>query len=487
MARGSRPRPHARTLVPASAVAVLIAVALAVAPAGAATGDWSSYLFDARRGSYGAAVTAITPANASSLHVAWSWTPDPPTAPGQPAAQLYASPTVANGAVYIGAATGDLYSLDEASGTVNWRRPFGFTPHLTCRARGITSTATVAPDPSTGGDTVYVGAPDGYLYALRADTGATRWRARVVAAGTASANTGYIWGSPAVAGGHVYIGISSNCDDPLVRGGLREYAQATGALQHTYFSVPSGSVGGSIWTSAAITPNGGSVFVSTGNSDPTGGQAGDSFSLVKLSGSTLARQALWTVPGENGTDYDFGASPALFSATLGGTPTPMVGACNKNGSWYALRQGNLSAGPVWTRQLSDPPVPPSEGVFCFASAVWDGTRLFLGSVDTSVGGTAFLGSVRRVNPATGAYLWQRGLPGHVAGTPALNGSGVLAVGTWTPGNAEASDAVFLLNASTGAILATVSTGGDPVFAQPVMAGPYLFVATQDDGLVAYTP
>ena len=51
-----------------------------------------------------------------------------------------------------------------------------------------------------------------------------------------------------MSGGKVYIGISSQCDNPLVRGGVKELNQSTGAPVATYFTVPSGSTGGSVWS-----------------------------------------------------------------------------------------------------------------------------------------------------------------------------------------------------------------------------------------------
>jgi hypothetical protein len=46
--------------------------------------------------------------------------------------------------------------------------------------------------------------------------------------------------------------------------------------------------------------------------------------------------------------------------------------------------------------------------------------------------------------------------------------------------------VYLLNASTGAILGTLPLT-DGAFAQPVFAGPYLLVADESGQVVAYTP
>jgi polyvinyl alcohol dehydrogenase (cytochrome) len=466
-------------------IAVVLMLALLLLPTAGTSGatfvNWPAYLFAANHSSTNKPATAITTANAASLVHAWTWKPANPTMTGQPAATLAASPTVVNGVIYIGANTGVFYALNESTGKELWHRFIAFTPKLTCNsAKGFTGTATVAPDPVSGKLTVYVGAADGYLYALDATTGATTWRA-LVAKPSATTNDFYLWGSPTVAGGKVYIGMSSQCDNPLVRAGVKAFSQSTGAAVATYFTVPSGSVGGSVWSSPAVNSSG-SVFVTTGNNDPNSRSAGDSISIVRLS-STLARQGIWTVPSTMlGQDDDFGASPTLFSATVNGTRTPMVGACNKNGWFYALRAGNLAAGPLWKLQVGAG-FSNTSGDSCLAGAVWDGSRLFVAGNQTTIGGTTYFGSVRRLNPATGAPVWQTGLPGAVMGTPSLNGSGVLAAASYDSATGS-TNAAYLLNASTGHRLATIATGSKQ-FGQPVFADNMLLLPTITAGLIAY--
>ena len=166
------------------AIALLCVVA-AMGVAGASTRaatfiNWPGFLFRPTHTSTSKLATAIKPANAASLVHAWTWRAAKPTMTGQPAPTLAASPTVYNGVVYIGANTGVFYALNESTRAVIWSRFIAFTPKLTCNAaKGFTSTATVANDPTTGKLTVYVGAADGYLYALDAATGNTVWRAAV--------------------------------------------------------------------------------------------------------------------------------------------------------------------------------------------------------------------------------------------------------------------------------------------------------------------
>ena len=459
---------------------VMAALAAPVATgAGAAAGtrahqtfiNWPAYQNGPTYRSDNSAATAITPATVPALTRVWTWKPANPTMTGQPAPRLYSSPTVYNGVVYIGAGTGVFYALDETTGTILWQSLIGWTPAKTCGARGINSTATVAPDPVTGALTVYVSSGDGYLFALNAATGAIVWR-NVIALSSPTKSDYYDWSSPAVVKGRIYIGLASQCDDPLVKGGLKEYDQATGNLLASYETNPGGTIGASIWSSAGVPASGNYVFVTTGNA-----KHGDTESIVRLNGTTLAKEAIWTIPVSQQTfDADFGSSPTFFTATLSGTSTRMVGACNKNGIFYALRRNNIAAGPVWEFQVGAAYTQTSIGQ-CDASAVWDGTHLFVGADRTTIKGTTFSGSVRMMNPATGSILWATGLPGPVIGTPTLDGGGVLA------GQLYNKFGVYLLDAATGAILRHIPAGVE--FGQAVFADNMLLVPTQDNGLWAY--
>jgi polyvinyl alcohol dehydrogenase (cytochrome) len=458
----------------ALAIAVLaipagVAAFAAAAPA-ATFVNWPGYLMGPAHSSASTAAVAITPATAPDLIHAWKWVPAAATMAGQPGKTLFASPTIVDGSVYIGANTGVFYALNEATGQVLWQRFLGFVTQKTCGKRGITSTATVAPDPVSGLPTVYVAGGDGHLYALDAATGAIVWRS-VIGLPSATVNDYYDWSSPAVVNGSIYIGVSSQCDKPLVKGGLNEYSQATGAPLATYLTNPGGKIGPSIWSSPAVTASGSSVFVTTGN-----GPAGsDAFSVVRLDPATLTKLDSWQIPASQlGKDSDFGGSPTLFSATLNNTTVPMIGACNKNGTYYALLQDNLAAGPVWSNNVG---TPDSSSGQCDAAAVWDGARLYVASNQTVIGGVTYAGSIRELDPATGSVIWARGLPGAVIGSPTLDGGGVLAVPTFS------SSGTFLVDAATGAVLRNFTTG--PEFGQPVFADNMLFVPSQNSGLSAY--
>lgn len=92
------------------------------------------------------------------------------------------SPTVADGAVYVGGGDGRVYAVDLGTGQARWSHATG---------------SRVRSSPAVAEGTVYVGSFDGQVYALDAATGAERWRYQ----------TGdVVQSSPAVWDDAVYVG-----------------------------------------------------------------------------------------------------------------------------------------------------------------------------------------------------------------------------------------------------------------------------------------
>jgi outer membrane protein assembly factor BamB len=468
-----------RAVTAAAAVALLAATAIPAAASASAAAhpdqsyiNWPGYLNGVQHSSYNAAATSITTTSATSLVKAWTWHGAAATMTGQPGPSIYSSPTVYDGVIYIGTDTGDFYAINESTGTNIWSDFLGFVPKLTCPdARGVSDTAWVGTDPNTGVLTVYVSGGNGYLYALNAATGATIWQS-VIELPSPTQNNYYDWASPTVANGHVYIGLSSQCNAPNVRGGLNEYNQTTGALQHSFQTgTPTSKFGASIWASSTV-DSAGNVYITTGNDE------GQDDSVIRLNGNTLGETAHWKLPLDQqiGHDSDFGGSNTLWTATLNGTPTEMVGDCNKNGTYYAFNAADINAGPVWQDDLGAGSTHPP---ICAAAAVYNGTNLWLSGPPTTIDGTSYAGSIEEVDPATGTPIWQTGLGGSPIGTPSLDGSGVLAVQTYSK-----SAGFYLINSATGAVIAHLATGVE--WGQPVFADNYLLIPTQGKGLWAMT-
>ena len=443
--------------------------------------DWPSFLNDATHSSYNPAATSITTGNLGSLQPAWRWLVPPP--PNTGPATLWASPVVQNGVVYIGAEDGYFFALNEATQQVLWSDYLGLVTPTTCPGTyGITATATVTNDPSTGKPTVYINAADGHAYALDAATGAVVWKS-VVGIPSTTKNDYYAWGSPLVTNGIVYVGISADCDNPLVQGGVVAINQATGAQIAKWQDQPNTKLGGSVWSSPSVTASG-RIIAATGNGYGGSGQPLYDNSIVALDPNSLSVLDYWQVPPQQQIyDGDFGGSPTMFTATISGASTPMVGICNKNGSYYAFRQDDLHAGPVWQTTITVPYPGGSEE--CVAAAIWDGTRLIEGGgAPTTINGTSYMGSVQALDPATGTPIWQTGLPGIVVGSPTEDGSGVVAAATLQ--SSTGTNGVYLLSAATGAILDFIPTPKSFLFGQPIFAQQDLLVGTGSaEGLTAY--
>jgi outer membrane protein assembly factor BamB len=440
--------------------------------AGVPATSWPAFMDGPLHNSYAPRQTVITPTTATTLVQKWSQTIGAP---------YLASPIVNRGSVYVGAGNGMFYRLSKSTGRVLAAVNLGFQPHTTCPygGLGVTSTATIAQDPRTHVLTVYVAGGDGYLYALRALTLTTEWRS-VIGIPSTTQNDYYDWSSPTVANGKIYVGVASSCDRPLVRGAVLGFRQATGAKFAAFYTVPAGArnYGASVWSSIAVAQNG-DVFATTGNGPYGRPRLRYSESILKLNPNTLALMGRYQVPtADVAGDGDFGASPEIFGG--------LVGACNKNGIFYALRQSTMTL--AWKQHIGHSTGAGPKWGTCLATPVYNGKDLYFAGNATTIGGVFSYGSVQERSPSTGALIRETPLPGGPFGSPTMDGAGVIAVGTYSTG----ATGVFLIDAATGAILAPAgSPAGSPLisgatFGQSAYAEGQIFSATST-GVYAFGP
>lgn len=441
----------ARTVI----VAVTAGVTIAALPAAAFAKGWPAYLDGPAHWSDSTAATAITPGNAAGLVQKWH---------DFAGHDYLSSPAVADGAVFIGSDSGWFYKLSEATGDVLAKVFIGTQPKETCGSQGFVDTATVAVSPVTRADTVYIGGPDGYLYALSAANLAVQWKS-VIDIPSRTVSDYFEWSSPTIAGGNIYLGVSSHCDVPLIRGGVIGYRQATGKKFAEFYTVPKGSIGGSVWSSVAVGP-GGDVYATTGNGPASKPLLSYSESILRLAPKTLKLLGRFQVPkADVKFDSDFGASPTIFGGD--------IGACDKNGLFYAVRRTTMKLD--WKARIG---AHSSASTYaqCSAAAIYNGKDLFFAGPAVTIKGTAYRGSVQERNPASGKLIWATGLPEGVIGSPSLDGGGVIAAGTFD--NGSAPNATYLVNARTGAIVSTLVSGSRD-FPQTVFAGDWVFTANAD--------
>jgi outer membrane protein assembly factor BamB len=403
----------------------------ATTDAAAKFGDWPSYMIDAGHTGSQVAETAINAVSAPSLRGHWTI---------GSGGSIFSQPVVVGGTVYWGAWDGNERAAD-LNGKVLWSHSLGTTSNPLCGSFSVGIASTAAYSSIGVGykatPVIIVGGGDAALYALNASTGAVVWRTQL-----GVKNDAFIWDSPVVDSGHVFIGVSSFFDCPLVQGTLVELDAATGAVQRKFTTVPNSCIGGGVWGSPVIDSAAGTVYIASGNPSthpvcrlPTPYAE----ALVELRESDLSVVGSWPVPASQRTgDSDFGSTPNLFTA---GTKQ-MVGVPNKNGYYYAFQRDHVGSGPVWFDRIAD-----GTAADVVPAAVGTGALIIAGP-HTTINGVACTGSVRSVNPATGAYNWQQCLKGKIWGAVSL---------TPTVAVVAAGSSLVVVAISNGTILFTSGT------------------------------
>ncbi|HLM96594.1 MAG TPA: hypothetical protein VK283_09760, partial [Acidimicrobiales bacterium] len=283
------------------------------------------------------------------------------------------------------------------------------------------------------------------FYALNALTGAIIWQTNL---GTPPGD--YLWSSPILFNGSVYQGVASFGDCPLVQGRLVQMDAISGAIEHTTDMVPNGCIGGGIWSSPAIDPSDGSIYVTTGT--PNACNLPEmSPAIVKMRASDLTVLSSWTIPpSQLYSDPDFGATPTLFTAVINGVQRDLVGALDKNGLFYAWDRSDLAAGPVWETRIAN----PAGGPLSIVSASWDGTRLYVGGGNAIINGVSCYENISALDPATGAFIWRDCVQGSMT-SGITEVPGVLIQPYGAVGN------LLFINPVSGAVLRNYSPGGWP--------------------------
>jgi outer membrane protein assembly factor BamB len=446
-------------------IVLLTSIGPLAAPAGASA-DWTTYMQDNARNGY----TSSSVLPASAVHtLALRWT-------AKAGDTISAQAIAANGVIYWGSWDGLEHATNPRTGKDRWRTYLGaetksdcIPPHL-----GVASTATTASLTIAGHRTsvLFVGGGDGAYYALNARTGKVIWSHSF----GSPAQGEFSWSSPAFYKGSVYIGLASIGDCPLTPGAVVKLNATDGSQLADYQTVPFGCLGAGVWSSPTIDEATGDVYVSTGTDG--GGLCGqlepESQAVVQLTGD-LSLVGAWKIPiPEEVPDGDFGGTPTLFNATIGGVAKELVGVANKNGVYYAFDRASVGAGPVWkTAQISSQDNT-------IASSAWDGSRLYVAGNGTEIGGRACEGSIRAVDPSTGAFIWSDCLAGGVADAAltAIKGAVFAPLGS----------ILYGLSTTVGKILFEFKDPSAHWFYSPAMVtGKALYIGNSSGSFYKFTP
>ncbi len=428
-----------------------------------AAGNWITYGYNSGHENFNAAETIITPSTAPQLRQKWAHLMGNGVS-GQPVA--------VNGIVYSGSWDGYAHATDVATNKRIWSRFIGQTTDATCSPPrvGVASSPIVT---TVGGQLeVLVGGGDANFYALNATTGQILWHTSL-----GSSPSTFIWDSPAIFNGSIYIGTSSFGDCPLIQSKLYRLDATNGQIQNTFKIVPDGCVGGGLWGSPTIDESAGKVYFTTGNSGSCSQAEPHAFALVELNAADLSFVDAYQVPASDRPgDSDFGSTPTLFTTS---TKTAMVGAANKNGTYYAFNRSNIGAGPVWKAQVAQC------GTGSISPSAWDGTSLYVGGGNTSISKKSCKGSVRKLNPDNGHVIWQ-----HCMGSGPVLGSVTVAGATQNTEVVAAcqGNTVIVMNASNGKTVARLHDHkhGSLLYGPATISNGVLFVGNLDGDLYAYS-
>ncbi len=280
-------------VIPAFLASVPLAARAASSVQLTSAGDWTTYGYNNARSNFNPAETAITPSTAPLLKQKWAHSANNGVSD---------QAVTMNGVVYWGSWDGYAHATNISTNARIWSAFIGRTTNSSCVPPqvGVASTPTVAT--VNGQLDVFVGGGDANFYALNASNGQIIWHTSL-----GSSPSNFIWDSPALYNGSIYIGVSSFGDCPLVQGKMFQLNASTGAIQHTFATVPSGCTGAGVWGSPTIDESAGTVFFTTGNNGSCSSSEPYSVALMELHTSDLSLVDHYQVPGSQQiTDGDFG-------------------------------------------------------------------------------------------------------------------------------------------------------------------------------------
>lgn len=368
--------------------------------------DWAQYRYDI----LGTGVNPegrITSANIAQLTQRWIV---------RSAFAFESTPAMVNGVIYVTNGN-SLLAIDLLTGTQKWK--FDGIPQSIS-----TIFSSVAVDPSA--QIAYYGSPDGRVYAVDARTGIGLWSVQLDASPGA-----FVWSSPLLANGKVYVGLASHDDHPCVRGGVFALDAATGRIVWSHYTVPANELGGSVWSSLSADPDTHAVIATTGNPcllDPSNPVQGgvihaqeDAFVALDWdTGNTLWQ---YSAMSDDECDCDFGEGPAVY--TYHGAKYIVGG--NKLGMMYALTPPTTPGGSpqlAWSQHIT--------GIgYLGQGAIYEPPTYSNGVVFVAAGpsldGTCNQGALWALRADSGAVLWRQCTSGQVVGASSISGD-VLFVG-----------------------------------------------------------
>lgn len=320
------------------------------------------------------------------------------------------APLVENGTLYFADWGGNVYAVEAKSGKEIWKKKVQDKVMEKWPWYGFAGTGALGI--GDHGDLLFEASVEGQAFAIDKKTGEVRWQAEF-AEDEHAGNVGTI----SYYDGKLFIGLQS-VEEPLhqmipdfkpnFQGSVVALDASTGEQLWRTKLVEDPGNGVPMWSSFAIDTESGILYFTTGN-NYTGKATELSDALVAMdpnSGEILwARQVtqndVWTMAKPHGPDYDFGAGPQLFTATVDGQERQLVGAGQKSGTFYVWDR--QTAEPIWSTTVGDGAIG---GGIHGEGSVGDGQIIIWGNnaFPYSAPGDHPM-DIAAVDPSTGGYKW----------------------------------------------------------------------------------
>jgi alcohol dehydrogenase (cytochrome c) len=451
-----RRRPSVETAVRAGLQALLLLFGVvALASIGQAEPQWSTYnnTLEANRFS---SLTGITPRNAADLRVKCE------LALGDEGA-FQSGPLVIDDVLFVTTANTTV-ALGAADCKERWRH--AYTPEedeIFPVNRGLAYLD----------GKLFRGTNDGRLIALDAKTGKELWRVKA-----ADPKIGeYFSAAPVAWKGLLFIGPAGS--DYGIRGRMQAFEAATGREVWRFNTIPVDDEpgadswkipdtaqrgGGGTWTSYALDPSTGELFIPVGNPAPDLNpdlRPGDNLytnSLVVLEAATGQLKWYYQFRANDGFDYDASAAPALFTDRAG---RRRVASATKDGHLYVIDRAShrlifktpittifnadkkptpegtrACPGPLGGVQWNGPAYSPVTdmiyvgavdwcGFYQSAPIAYDPPKLYMGTNFMPAKGEPMSGWITAVAAGGGAVVWRHHTTAPVVAAVSPTASGVL--------------------------------------------------------------
>jgi outer membrane protein assembly factor BamB len=410
-------------------------------------GDWALARYDISGTAYTAGA-GIDSSNVGQLSQRWTYSGKTP---------FSATPVVLGDVVYT--TTGkSMYAFDLQTGKALWH--FDDIPNK----YGSLLTSAVSVAPST--HMAYYGTPDARVYAVNTETHQGVWNVQL----GDPAHGAFIWDTPLLINGKLYIGLASQEDDPCNRGAVFALDPATGQTLWRHYLVSDLKLGGGVWSSITANATDRTLLITTGYCAGTH-SIEEQDSILALDWDTGDVRWQFHALNHDTCDCDFAAGAVGFN--YGGQSYVVAG--NKYGVVYGIHPP-ASPGEtptlLWQTRITGTGYLTSGGVFQ-PPAYHDGLIFLTGG--PTLDGACRHGAVWALDAQTGVPRWRHCTAAALVLSNALS-KDVLFIGD--------NDAITAYEAQTGRILWSAPITG-PIWGGIAIAHGMVLIGTVPGVLHAF--